>query len=480
MDSRIGAISEAAILQTKIEAFRAGFFEIFDLFPKQITSLDILRDSICRELLYGGGAGGGKTWLGVEWLLWNCLSYPETRWFVGRRFLNEIRGSTIVTFNKVCKKHRIPKEMYHYNDQKVNIKFANGSEIIGYDLAYKPSDPDYDRFGSTEFTGGMIEEAAHVPVKAYQILKSRIGRHLNDRYNLTPKLFITTNPSRNWVYSIFYLPHKKGELPPNRVFVRSLWGDNTKLDSGYVQQLDELTGQLRARLYSGDWDYGDDPDALIESDAIQDIFTNDFVPINREQRRLICDIALHGSNRYVLGVFYGDVLVDVKSIDKSGGADVINEIKAMQNKHQIRAAAVLYDSDGAGGFVGQKGGFIPGALPFHGGGRPFVSNRDKFTVYADLKSQCGYYLAEKVNNGGTWAAAMKDEDMRESFAEELAWLKRDKGSEDGKLRLLKKSEIVEAIGRSPDLLDIFIMKQYYDLLLLSKGTVRRGGSRGVN
>ena len=456
-------LSSEVYTVAKIDLFKIGNFELLDLFPKQEQALAMLRDQTTKELLYGGAAGGGKSFVGCEWLLWNCLSYPGTRWFIGRKHLAEIRKSTIVTFKKVCRKHGISSERYKYNENAVKIVFDNGSVIEGLDLMHKPGDTDFDSLGSTEYTGGWIEEAGGVPVKAYEVLKTRIGRHMNDEYGIKPKMFITCNPSKNWLYHTFYQPWRNGTLPEARAFIQALATDNTKRESGYLEQLEELTGAIRARLLIGDWDYDDDPLALIEYAAIVDLFTNEYLHPDENRRRLICDVALYGSDLFRIGVFYGDVLVEHAWFPKSGGKQIVTEIKKMQAKHQIRAAHILYDADGVGGFIGKDGGFIPGAVAFHGNAAPLKRKTDKFIEYANLKAQCGYLLAEKINEGQMWAKAVVREEDRETLSEELAQVKRDKTTGDNKLRLRKKEQIIQDLGRSPDFSDLFLMKQYFDI-----------------
>lgn len=457
-------------IQVKARAFKEGHFDVLDIFPKQEQALRVLADDVTKELLYGGAAGGGKSFLGCEWLLWNCIAYPGTRWFVGRKHLSEIRESTIVTFKKVCAKHRIPDTWYVYNDNKVKIKFFNGSEIKGLELMQKPGDKYFDKLGSTEYTGGWIEEAAGVGVRAYEVLRSRIGRQYNDKYGIKAKLLLTCNPARNWLYSTFYLPWKNDQLPDYRQFIQAFVTDNTKRESGYIEQLQSLSGEIRARLLLGDWEYEDDPLALIEYDAIVDLFTNDYLSPDSSRRRIVCDVALHGSDLFRIGVFYGDVLVEHTSLPKSGGRMVVNTIKAVQARHSIRGFHIVYDADGVGGFIGQEGGFIPGAIAFHGNAAPLKkkirerkTKKEEVSEYANLKAQCGFLLAEKINEGKMYAAAVTDEQDRETLAEELAQIKRDKTAGDGKLRLQKKEKTIEALGRSPDFADLFLMKQYFDI-----------------
>lgn len=456
-------LNPETVIQTKVEAFKAGLFNVLDLFDKQKSALEILTGKTVEELLYGGAAGGGKSWLGCEWLLWNCLAYPGTRWFIGRKQLTEIRRSTIVTFRKVCRKHGIPQSSWKYNENSVTIRFENGSTIEGLELRFKPTDPDFDTLGSQEYTGGWIEEAGGIPVKAYEVLQTRIGRHMNDEYGITAKLFITCNPSKNWLYHTFYLPWKNGTLAATQAFIQSFVTDNTKRESGYLERLQRLKGEIRARLLLGDWDYEDDPLALIAYDAIVDLFTNDYLRPDEQRKRIVVDAALYGSDLFRIGVFYGSVLVDHTYFPKSGGRQIVAEIKKMQTKHGVRASNVIYDADGVGGFIGGPGGFIPGAKIFHGNGSPLKRKTDPVSEYGNLKAQCGYLLAERINEGQMWARAVVDESDRETLSEELAQVKKAKSGSDDKLRLRKKELVHESLGRSPDFADLFLMVQYFEI-----------------
>lgn len=55
------------------------------------------------------------------------------------------------------------------------IRFVNGSEIVLMDLKLYPGkDPNFDKLGSTEFTGGFIDEVNQLVYKAYQVASSRV------------------------------------------------------------------------------------------------------------------------------------------------------------------------------------------------------------------------------------------------------------------------------------------------------------------
>ncbi len=469
-------ITNQDIITTKIDAYKAGIFEPIKLLPKQLEAMRLLTGQGNRQVLFGGAAYGGKSFLGCEWLLWNCLAYPGTRWFIGRAQLKQIRQSVIKTFKKVCKKHQIPEDEWKYNDITVEIKFKNGSEIIGVELAEKPSDEDFDKLGSTEYTGGWIEEAGGVGYRAYMVISSRTGRQLNKEYGLGDNMLITCNPSRNWLYTTFYKQHKDGTLPDNMSFLAAFAGENKFGDELYYQKLNNLTGRDRARLLVGDWEYDDDPLALIEYDSIVDIFSNDFIEPDYSKKRMVCDIALHGSDKFRIGVFYGDVLMDHIMLQKSGGKDVLTKIKAMQAKHGIKGSSIVYDADGVGGFIGKDGGFIPNAIAFNGNAAPIKRAKDEGKEYGNLKAQCGFLLAEKINEGRIWAKAVTTQEDQETLSEELGQIKKAEGNTDGKLRLMPKEQIIQNIGRSPDFSDLLLMAQIFDL---KEGAMLKGTKRQI-
>ena len=178
--------------------------------PKQHLAYEALKEDESRFVVFGGGAGGGKSWLACEWLMTNCVAYPNTRWFIARNELTRLMASTYVTFTKVCQYHDVKNwslnGAYHY------IEFKNGSRIDLIDVRKNPSDPFFERYGSTEYTGGVLEEAGEIDFLAFDVLKSRVGRHMNKEYGIKPKILITCNPKKNWLYQYVYKPSVDGTL----------------------------------------------------------------------------------------------------------------------------------------------------------------------------------------------------------------------------------------------------------------------------
>lgn len=274
----------------------------FDPTDKQRVCWKKLRDNITEFVMFGGGAGGGKSWNGCEWLLYLCLLYPGIKLFLGRNQLKRIMTSTYITWLKVCKQHGIKKDVLWKLNAKYNyIEFINtktrkfdnyGSIIDLLDVAYQPSDPLYERFGSMEFTSGWLEEVGEIHVKAFDVLKSRINRHQVEGFEIFSKMLLTCNPKKNWTYSKIYKPWRDTKQKDGITFIRKdskgdniVWAfiqalhkDNPYTASKYGKQLAAIEDKiLRNRLKDGIWEYENDEANLFEYEAILDVFTNDFI-----------------------------------------------------------------------------------------------------------------------------------------------------------------------------------------------------------
>jgi phage terminase large subunit len=469
------------MLQVRLTAFKRKLFDfITDIDgrrnEKQFEALRILTDDVTEEFLYGGAAGGGKSWLGVTWLMFMCLLFPGTAWFIGREELKRLRGSTLLTFFKAAARYGLKAGPdFRYDAQDHIIYFPNGSRIDLLDLQYKPSDPLYERFGSTEYTGGMIEEGGEVNFGAYDVLRTRIGRQLNEKYGLIGKLFITANPKKNWLYTTFYLPAKKGILVATQRYLSALVQDNPHIDKGYISRLEKIRDKAtKERLLKGNWDYDDDPTAMCMYDRIIAIFANNHVR-KTGRRYLIADIARFGSDKARICVFDGWVLIDHKSFDISRTTEIQACILAMRVKHAIPNDDCIADEDGVGGGVVDNceiNGFVNNASPipleesYENGTKKQKSEYEE--NYQNIQTQCIYGLAKVINANGFYIEAEMSEQDREDICTELSWMKTYKVDDERKLRALPKEVIKENISRSPDWRDVFLMRYWFDIRPVKK------------
>ena len=418
---------------------------------KQEAAWDKLIDYKTRFIVFGGGAGGGKSWLGCEWLLANCYLYAGSKWFLGREELKRLMSSSFLTWSKVCQFHKIPKDDWDLNGQYNYIQFKNGSRIDLLDLKYLPSDPLYERFGSLEYTGGWVEEAGEVDFLAVDVLKSRVGRHMNVELGLLPKTLYTCNPSKNWIYQYIYRPWKNNELPEGYAFIQALYGDNPHTAEAYGKTLGQIHDTvMKERLMFGNWEYDDDPTALITYDAIIDLFSN---VVDKGNSYLVADIARYGSDKTTVSIWNGLRCTTIKTFHKKGIDEVIAIINEELKANNIPRSRCLVDEDGVGG------GVVDGLRGIKG----FVANRKPISGnYINMKAQCAYLLADKVNEHKI-GVDMDDEFVRQQIIQELEQIKSRDADKDSPRKILEKDKVKEMIGRSPDYGDLFIMRMYFEL-----------------
>ena len=171
---------------------------------KQDLAIEYLFDKETKEVLFGGAAGGGKSYIGCSFLLLMALKYPGTRYLMGRSKLDALKKTTLNTFFEVCQEWGlIANKHYNFNGSSNIITFYNKSEIILKDLFLYPSDRNFDSLGSLEITAAFIDEANQITEKAKNIVASRL-RYKLDKFNLMPKILLTCNPSKNWCYNEYY------------------------------------------------------------------------------------------------------------------------------------------------------------------------------------------------------------------------------------------------------------------------------------
>ena len=422
------------------------------------------------EVFFGGGAGGGKSWWLCETRLINCYLYPGYKSFIGREELKRLMQSTYVTWCKVCAFHGIPKEDWKLNGQYNYIDFRNGSRVDLLDLKFLPSDPLYERFGSLEFTDGAIEEAGEVHFLAYDVLKSRIGRHLNEEFGLDPTMAISGNPKKNWTYKEFYRKWKEGTLPKDTKFIQSLYKDNEYTAESYGEQLAKINDTAtKQRLMYGNWEYDDDPAKMLEYDEILDLFTNPVEP-DLNNKFLSCDVARLGKDKTVAGIWHGLVCTfkTKNIIGKTKVNETVEMLIGICDVEKIQRSKIIIDEDGVGGGVVD---YITGCKGFVNNSRPIKTEEEKDAEklenvikqnYANLKTQCAYKFADMARKG-LIKIICQDEATKQLIIEELEQLKKDKIDKEGKLFITSKDDVKENIGRSPDYLDTLIMRMYFEL-----------------
>lgn len=256
-----------------------------------------------------------------------------------------------------------------------------------------------------------------------------------------------------------------------KVFVKSLTFisgtiyDNKELLTTNPQYLANLLAQdeaTKAALFAGNWKVVLSENDIYPYPAFIGMFENLF-KVKTEGRYITADIALKGSDKFIVGVWYGFELADILIMPKSDGAQVINGIVEMAKKHNVQNRHTVYDNDGVGGFID---GFIIGAKGFVNGAKALNDEN-----YYNLKTQCFYKSGDRAAKGEyrvseKVANTMYDDKMtvRQRFIHERKAIKRDKADADGKLRIIPKEQMkVFLSGQSPDLMDMWMMREYFEV-----------------
>jgi hypothetical protein len=422
------------------------------LTKKQSLAWKLLMDNTTNEVLYGGAAGAGKSWLGCLWITTLCLKYSGIRCLIGRTVLQQLKMTTLNTLFETLGSMGLKSgEHYTYNGQSNTITFSNKSEIVLKDLQYQPSDPNFDSLGGLELTAVFVDEAAQISQLAYNILKSRIRFKLN-QYNLQPKILMTTNPGQVWLKKVFYLPYIQDSLPENMKFVPALPMDNPHLPASYIEMLKTLPSAQRKRLLEGDWNYMDESDNLFDFDSISNsVFSN--VPQGTDKKYISVDVARFGTDRSVAIVWSGLVVLEVLVYTKLSTVELSSEIKELIAKYGVHPNNVIVDSDGVGGGVADQ---IKGTN--------FVNNSRALHEqnFSNLKSQCYVKLSELFKEGKI-SLNILDPNVVDELTQELLAIKLKDMDKDNKVQVQSKDEMKKILGKSPDLSDALMMRMYYEI-----------------
>jgi hypothetical protein len=235
-----------------------------------------------------------------------------------------------------------------------------------------------------------------------------------------------------------------------------------KVNPAYLANLLAQDEQTKLQLFKGSWKVVISDIELYNYHSFAGMFNNVY-DVKTEQKYITADIALKGSNKFIVGAWEGFELVDLLVMPKSDGKEVVEGIEKMAKVHRVQNHNIHYDNDGVGGYID---GYIIGAQPFHNGSSPVDGEN-----YQHLKAQCYYKSSDRANKGGYRiseyvANLMYDDKMtvRQRFMYERKAIKRDKADKDGKLCIIPKDKMKTILnGDSPDLMDMFMMRERPEL-----------------
>lgn len=212
------------------------------------------------ETLFGGAAGGGKSYGQLVDALLYSLKYSRSKQIIFRRTFPDLEKSLIRVSLEFY-----PREVASYNSSKHIWTFKNGSII---DFGYIDSENDVYQYQSAEYDIIRFDELTHFTKYMYTYMISRCRGA-----NPYPKhIKSSTNPGgvgHSWVKERFIdvgEPNKIHEVILDNgkkntvIFIPSFVQDNMFLlnnDPDYVNRLELLPEKERQALLYGDWDIFD-------------------------------------------------------------------------------------------------------------------------------------------------------------------------------------------------------------------------------
>lgn len=198
----------------------------------------------CREALFGGAAGGGKS----DALLMAALQYVH------------VPGYSAILFRKTYKDLSLPGALMdrahtwldgtdaRWSEKDKTWIFPSGATLT---FAYLATEKDKYNYQGSEYQFVGFDELTQFELSQYRYLFSRTRRLKGSQVPI--RVRSASNPGNvghQWVYNRFFIEgEKKG-----RVFVPSKLEDNPYLDTAeYEESLKELDFVTAQQLRHGDW-----------------------------------------------------------------------------------------------------------------------------------------------------------------------------------------------------------------------------------
>lgn len=235
------------------------------LHPRQSRCLQ----SYATEILYGGAAGGGKSFLmRAAAMIW-CAEIPGLQVYLFRRLLPDLTKNHMEGPSGFRAMLAPWVKMKFVQILEEEIRFKNGSKIY---LCHCKDEKDRFKYQGPEIHVLLIDELTHFTEIIYRFLRTRVrmtGIKLPPKHkNHFPRIICSSNPGNvghHWVKSSFIDPAKPMQLwqtPKEeggmiRQFIPAKLDDNPTLaleDPEYRLRLKGLgSPELVKAMEDGDW-----------------------------------------------------------------------------------------------------------------------------------------------------------------------------------------------------------------------------------
>lgn len=462
----------------------------------------------------GGAAGAGKSYA----LLMEALRYvgnPKYRAVIFRRTMPQIKlqGGLWDTSKEIYLKLRdaagaMPKP----TEQPPKWTFPSGATLLFSHLEHEGDKESWD--GAQVALLGF-DELIHFSESQFWYL---VGRNRSTS-GIKPYVRATTNPQTSgwvkrliswWIYPDDYeiealrgmpIPERAGtvrylvrydersywgntpaeaiaalpkegreqlrpELVKSVTFIPGTLDDNRELtdkDPAYEGNLFAQDKKHGRRLRRGCWYDAEGENELFRYEDLVDMF-QDRVSVAGGNKYMTADIAMDGSDLFRLGAWNGLRLEKQKAWEKSNGKEIWEHMVVFAREHSIPGQNIAFDANGVGNFLS---GFFRSSYDFRSQSRPIevpAETGDKVVKvdYENLRTQCLYKLSELIAAKKVFID-VQDQHDQDYIIEEFTAHKKAGQTSSGKLKVTPKDEIKSAINRSPDFVDMCIMRMVFEI-----------------
>jgi hypothetical protein len=202
-----------------------------------------------KYFAYGGAIRGGKSYITAFIFMDLATRFPGTRWHIIRQDMPVLESTTIPTFQKLIG----TSENWSWCRDKSNyhLTHTNGSKIFfkGENLV---RDPLLNDFLGLETNGIWMEQAEELSEKMWEKALERTGSWYVEPM---PRgfIFLTFNPTQNWVKQKFYEPWVKGELQEPFFYMPALPKDNPFVTEDQWGQWERMADAYHHQFVERDW-----------------------------------------------------------------------------------------------------------------------------------------------------------------------------------------------------------------------------------
>jgi len=418
------------------------------LTDKQRELVEAYKSGKYRVFALGGGTGSAKT-IGILNLLHAiCLAVPNMRFAIFRKSEKNLKNNTIPSYKKILQfnKHDIP-----IRDMKA--RYPNGSELL-FLWADATKDPDFDNIKGGEYTGCFFNEANQIEQGYFELSKTRVGRWNTSvvdgkELRVRPSIFLDFNPTDNWVKQMFYDKNRDGILGKDVFFQLSLPKHNPYLGEDVMAMLESLPESEYNRYVLGQWDYGDDPQQLIQYMWLKNNFMVAVPNVGRV--RMGIDVARYGDDSSVFAFMRGDTIFKFEEYKKISTTEVAQIAILRMKEYAILPKDIAVDVIGLGaGTVDTLKDAGVDCFSFDSGSK--ANETYDFFSFANRRAEAHWYFREDLR--------LDKIDILEhpDFVAEATTNRYEITAKV--IKIEGKSDIKKRLRRSPNYLDAAVMVNY--------------------